>query len=100
MEPPITPPVVGASSKPDAGLFEGTAIVSLAFAPGFPVPAAPLPSGLRRSRCATANLASGRAAPNSAGGSAPSDGRAAGAHASHACSRAAAASSARGAPSG
>ena len=44
--PPITPPVVGAFSNPEAGLSEGTLFPPAAFRAGFPVPAAPFPAGL------------------------------------------------------
>lgn len=44
--PPITPPVVGAFSNPEAGLSEGTVLTPAAFRAGSPVPAAPSPAGL------------------------------------------------------
>jgi len=47
VDPPITPPVVDAFSNPDAGLSDGTSLVPLALAAGFPVPAAPLPLGIQ-----------------------------------------------------
>ena len=45
--PPMTPPVVGAFSRPDAGLSDGTVgAAPAALRLGSPVPAAPLPSAL------------------------------------------------------